>query len=328
MIAHSKSIFGIELVGPVVAVQAFFMISGFYMALVLNEKYIGVNNSFKLFISNRFLRLFPTYLLVMVSVAVVNIIIYLAFRKSLMINELFSFNLGFGDYFKIIYLNIFLFGQAAILFIDSAVPFQHFIFVPQAWTLELEFLFYLIIPFIARRSVWLIISLASISLGLRLIFYKMGYWQDPWSYRFFPFELFFFLFGVLSYRLYLKIKSTEIVKGYLSAIFCIVLSYTFFFKYLPGTEIGKSITYYLLLFFSLPFIFKHTAKSKFDRLIGELSFPLYITHIFIISFIYNLVKNPKFVGLSALVLTTFIAWIIFYFFERKIEKYRQGRINI
>ena len=47
-----------------VAVQSFFVISGFYMALVLNEKY-GLG-SYWLFISNRLLRLWPAYAAVLI----------------------------------------------------------------------------------------------------------------------------------------------------------------------------------------------------------------------------------------------------------------------
>ena len=44
ILAHSESFLGLSLVGGKVAVQAFFIISGFYMALILNEKYIGGNS--------------------------------------------------------------------------------------------------------------------------------------------------------------------------------------------------------------------------------------------------------------------------------------------
>jgi hypothetical protein len=47
-----------------IAVQSFFVISGFYMALVLNEKYEP--GSYWLFVSNRLLRLWPTYAVVLV----------------------------------------------------------------------------------------------------------------------------------------------------------------------------------------------------------------------------------------------------------------------
>ena len=59
--AHSGAIFGSRFVGGQIAVQSFYIISGFYMSLILNEKYIGKNNSFRLFITNRFFKLFPVY---------------------------------------------------------------------------------------------------------------------------------------------------------------------------------------------------------------------------------------------------------------------------
>jgi len=58
--------FGMPLGFPTsdIAVQSFFVISGFYMALVLNEKYGP--GSYWLFISNRLLRLWPTYLVILI----------------------------------------------------------------------------------------------------------------------------------------------------------------------------------------------------------------------------------------------------------------------
>src|SRR5690349_20655091 len=52
----------VHLLGAHTAVQSFYIISGFYMALVLNEKYVGVNGSYTLFLGNRLLRLYPAYL--------------------------------------------------------------------------------------------------------------------------------------------------------------------------------------------------------------------------------------------------------------------------
>ena len=67
VLAHSSPLFGITSVGGALAVQAFYIISGFYMSLILNEKYTGGNNSYYLFISNRLLRLYPIYWVVLVS---------------------------------------------------------------------------------------------------------------------------------------------------------------------------------------------------------------------------------------------------------------------
>ena len=47
-----------------ISVQAFFVVSGFYMALVLTEKYTGPNQT-SLFLTNRFLRIYPPYLFIL-----------------------------------------------------------------------------------------------------------------------------------------------------------------------------------------------------------------------------------------------------------------------
>ena len=49
--------------GSDTAVQCFFVISGFYMSLVLNGKYGP--GTYWLFVSNRILRLWPSYLIVL-----------------------------------------------------------------------------------------------------------------------------------------------------------------------------------------------------------------------------------------------------------------------
>lgn len=70
VIGHTSPIFGIRLVSGAAAVETFFMISGFYMALVINEKYFAegqaLKSSYKLFIEARAMRLYPLYALILV----------------------------------------------------------------------------------------------------------------------------------------------------------------------------------------------------------------------------------------------------------------------
>jgi len=54
--------------GAIMAVRAFFLISGFYMALVLNGKY---RNAIGSFYKNRIYRLYPLYLLILVITLVI-----------------------------------------------------------------------------------------------------------------------------------------------------------------------------------------------------------------------------------------------------------------
>src|SRR5574340_1067478 len=60
IIAHSEPLYGFVFIEKVMAVQSFYIISGFYMAFILNEKYVGPG-SYRIFITNRILRLYPAY---------------------------------------------------------------------------------------------------------------------------------------------------------------------------------------------------------------------------------------------------------------------------
>src|SRR5688572_272316 len=62
---HSTPIFGLSLTGGLLAVKLFFIISGFYMALILDTKYVSQVNRYWLFITNRFLRIYPCYFVVL-----------------------------------------------------------------------------------------------------------------------------------------------------------------------------------------------------------------------------------------------------------------------
>ena len=61
------SVLGVPSIPGDTAVQAFYAISGFYMALVLNETYTAKDSTYRLFLTNRFLRLFPAYAVVAVA---------------------------------------------------------------------------------------------------------------------------------------------------------------------------------------------------------------------------------------------------------------------
>jgi len=55
------------LTGATVAVETFFIISGFYMALVYNEKYAKTKMPYWSFFSSRILKIYPMYYLVLVA---------------------------------------------------------------------------------------------------------------------------------------------------------------------------------------------------------------------------------------------------------------------
>ena len=92
------------------AVQVFFIISGFYISLILNEKYIDGNGGYFLYLSNRFLRIFPLYWLLMLLYILVRIQFdgLANFLKSFPGSELFSLSIPAGILFSL--SHVFLFG--------------------------------------------------------------------------------------------------------------------------------------------------------------------------------------------------------------------------
>lgn len=346
VLGHSSSIFGFQLVGGALAVQAFYIISGFYMTLILNEKYVGANSSYKLFISNRLLRLFPIYWTVLILTILYSIIISYASNGS----DLGSFsyfsiywnNMGILSIFYLIFTNIFLFLQDTVMFLsldtttgslfftrnfhDHTPALYNFLMVPQAWTIGVEIAFYLIAPFLVRRKLKVIIPLIVASLLLRaVLYYHFNLKNDPWTYRFFPTELVFFLLGIVAYHAYKKLQTLTLKNSHLMFIWICVLGATLFHNFLP---IPRKDTLYLIGFFmTLPFIFILTKHWKKDAYIGELSYPIYISHILVLTIVKVLnIQLPGGLGLTVALLTIGLSLLLNEVVAKRIEKIRQKRL--
>ena len=310
VISHSHAIFGIQLVGGSIAVQSFFIISGFYMALVLNEKYFDKNlsnkKSFFLFITNRLLKLFPSYWVVLLLTAIVSFAFMVSSDGKEMgrLDHLITYKdqLSIGTWIFLIFANIFMFFQDMILFLgidlnsgnlyfiknfENSKPIVHgFLLVPQAWSIGIELLFYLMAPFILRKGLKLMIPLLLLSFVARIILYSNGFDFDPWLSRFFPLELGFFLMGGVAYHVYKNLKlgrySFPLKRVSFFLMVASIVVYPFIhFEY-------KIVIYYILFFLFLPFVFELSKKSKIDRFLGDLSYPVYISHLFVLMLLIHL----------------------------------------
>lgn len=339
VLTHSSALLGLKFVPGQLAVQAFYIISGFYMALILNEKYINEKGHYKLFITNRLLRLYPIYWAVLILAVL-----------------LFLFSGGTGTYWQylksmrldtsvfLIFSNIFLLFQDAIMFLgldvtkgtlffttnfhNTSPMLYTFLFVPQAWTIGLEMAFYLIAPFIVTKKNWVLISVIALSFALRVILIKSGLKADPWSYRFFPTEIAFFLLGAVGYRIYTKARNINIPSLYSKILLGVVLCYTIFYEQIPLPIPVKYWSYLVLIFASVPFLFILSKTWKYDRYLGELSYPIYISHMLVITCFLQL-KLPTFgsLGLTVTICTLIMAILLNELIGKRIEKIRQRRVS-
>jgi peptidoglycan/LPS O-acetylase OafA/YrhL len=344
VVSHAGSVFGFSYLDGALAVQAFFIISGFYMSLILNEKYTG-KNSYQLFISNRLFRLFPAYIFIIILTYLMMQLYHRTGQWQPICTD--TSGKSFFSRLYLIFINIFLLGQDTALFMGfdakgimhfaagfykPVQPGYTFLLCPQAWSISLELLFYSIAPFIVRRKLPLILLIMALSFTLRLLLYSKGLYIDPWSYRFFPTELFFFLLGSAVYRIYTSTRERQFAKKIgLVALICVVL-FTLVFKYIPGTFYIKQYAYYLFLAISIPFIFNYTRNFSFDRFIGELSYPIYLSHIFVLYFLIPLISTAFNTPLSltsilTIIITLILSYGIQVIIEKRIDKFRAKRVE-
>ncbi|MGR3219952.1 MAG: acyltransferase family protein, partial [Candidatus Anammoxibacter sp.] len=304
VIVHSGPFFGFYMTGGPIALKMLYIVSGFYMTMVLNTKY-NFKNSYFTFIANRFLRLFPVYFVVLILTF--GCLAFFYFYKGVVISPFDVWrdnSLSFTTTLAYIFSAIFFVGQDWIMFlgVDTAtgnfyptanfyncdLAGYKFLIVPQAWTLGLEMTFYLIAPFIVRRKVRYIVMLAMLSLLLRFILKKfLDLDNDPWDFRFSPNELSLFLLGALSYKLYCFLKT----KGdkYLNNATCLfawafMVAVIFSYLELPHPQLPYELydLVSILVAVTVPFMFHFTKKMEYDQLIGKLSYPIYMSHWIVI----------------------------------------------
>jgi peptidoglycan/LPS O-acetylase OafA/YrhL len=333
-VSHAVAL-GIDVMPAPVAVQAFFIISGFYMSLILNEKYETAG--LFVFYTNRLLRLFPTYLFVL--------LLSFAFLYSFDVGiftrfEKFQKVVTSGPLMTLSYLwtNIAIFGQD-LLFLLGIDPSDHsfywdlnaaaplkawsLILVPQAWSLSMEFYFYLCAPFILRRRACWVSVLFVGSLALRVFIVSQGAKYDLFLRRFFPAELCLFLSGYFSYILLKYVRKCN--RKYLTGLFSAVTLLLVLFMY---NRINSKYALALLtvtLVVTMPFIFNFLKDNRIDRFLGNISFPIYMAHFLIIEFVDDYVDEYSIWTLLPPVL--FVALSIYYGIERPIDRWRQARVK-
>jgi peptidoglycan/LPS O-acetylase OafA/YrhL len=200
-----------------------------------------------------------------------------------------------------------------------------FLFIPQAWTIGVELTFYLMVPFLARKKIIYIIPLIIASLLIRYFLAKIGMKIDPWSYRFFPSELVFFLLGIISYRIYKFVPKLNLKPIYLIMILIYITTFSIFYKFLRQKY--EFQIYMFSVFVCIPFLFTLTKSWKFDNYIGELTYPMYISHILVNSILLQL-KIPEIggLGLNLTVFTILFSILLHEVVVKKFERLRQRRL--
>ena len=302
------------LVNGYVAVIAFYMISGFYMAMVINEKY---GESIKRFYAARALRLLPLYWLV----CLLTLAAAAAFPDRCMATNCAPPTAATA------FSNLAVFGLDVITLVGNISGEKFLRIVGPAWSLAIEFQFYLLAPFIVRRPIHQLAAITLVAIAARLALAGADY--ATWRYYFGPSVWCFFFLGALSYRIAAEFKMPRFAAPVCAG--CIVLV-----GWLAALNVTKDIdrpefwAWYLVFAASLPALFDRTRDLRWDNVIGNLSYPLYLAHPFVFRIVMASV-DPGAALLPTWVITVaaslIFAAVLAYGIETPINSLRRRRLS-
>jgi peptidoglycan/LPS O-acetylase OafA/YrhL len=331
-----------SLVSAADAVRIFFVVSGFYMALVLDTKYSRMPNGVWLFYGNRLLRLLPAYWLIA--------LVFVAGSYIVHPNALTA-NVGWWDPAKrfleehptaFVYLvltNLLLIGQdfAAFITVVDGLRAHEFLIVPQAWSLGTELWFYAAAPFLVRLRSSALSLLIAIGVAIRLgVDFSFSVPDEawPWNQRFLLAEYVYFLAGILAYRAmkgYAGIGSTGWANGIavlIASAFVFYigwLDYGFYYigwpDYWRQADLFSDLSTAAIAALMIPTLFSLTKHSKLDRLAGHFSYPFYLGHVGVI-YLFPGVKGdlPLFV-----LVTLALSAVVVFFVDLPLDSWRHRR---
>jgi peptidoglycan/LPS O-acetylase OafA/YrhL len=344
VISHSAPVLGITLVGGMAAVESFYILSGFYMSLILNEKYVDAKGGNRLFISNRLIRIYPAYLAVLILTAILAITLFFLCRGPLLSSGGWL-SLGVRSYIDmsahldisnplsvmgpifIAIVNITIIGQDIAWYLNGSGILgteSNGILVPQAWALSQELMFYLIAPFILRRKMTSLVGILGLSLLIRIAISWIGLADDPYIYRFFPAQLAFFMLGAISYRAYVILRPNG-ENRLLSISFAIaVTGFSLLFQFIPIQDFIKLGIYYFLISISLPALFTRSRHTG-DIFLGNLSYSIYITHILVISLLRIAAVPENLLGMASISLTLVLSFLLLKSVIEPLDRIREVR---
>jgi peptidoglycan/LPS O-acetylase OafA/YrhL len=260
------------------SVVFFYIVSGFLMSYVLDSKYPRTKAGTYQFYKSRFLRIYPLWWAIVVF-------------STVTVSTAWLHRSPLG-----VFSAIFLFGS------DWLVPFAHFpdgdfSFFPTrteiGWTLGAEMTFYLLAPWLLRVDRLALAALVGSMAVRAVVFFVVGpHAPTPnsyivWSYFFLPSTFMFFMLGHLARRVpYIRTAGRW-------PAFAILIAAVWFISrnHWPPAEDWFPINDYaaaVLFALALPGVFEATKNNPLSNWLGDLTYPLYLTHELTMSALFGL----------------------------------------
>ena len=344
-VSHFGGLWGHRFMDGLMAVQCFYMVSGFLISLVLSGKYdANTPAGLRLFYTNRALRIFVPYwtfcLLIIVAQTIVS-----AGPQSPLIQQWPE--MSFATRVYLMFTNIFVIGQEWTMWLSyehgSLIPVWSsdglpthpsiFYVIPQAWSMSLELMFYALAPFLVRRHWLMLLAYIAATYAARQLLMAYGFNGSGFVYRFFPVELGLFLAGVLAHRVFAFADARR--KGSLAASVAVtaaLISMMFIMRY---WDMWESHRFYALVVVALPSLFLVSRHFAFDRWLGELSYPIYLCHLAVLGIggaiatkFVGTIEDRGTLSLVLIVATVAIAIAYVHWIDAPFERWRQRRATL
>jgi peptidoglycan/LPS O-acetylase OafA/YrhL len=296
VVGHASPLPGIRVLDAGLAVKTFFMISGFYMALILAEKYPPTREGRTLFYSNRLLRIYPMYFVTLIFA----ILFYAAasLRLGHPADRLALWAQAWGreggilaaiglSQLTVVGLDVTpLFGyspSAGFQLLSSSAPADstlawRFNFLPHCWSIGAELLFYAMAPLLVAIRTSVQGLLCAAGLGILIWIGAMpGPLANSAAYHLGILQVPYFLLGILSYSL---LQTWPLLRPTIArAALPILALAALTFSGWPAIGKPPGYVYILCAWLAIPVLFHVSRRSSWDRWVGELSYPIYLLHV-------------------------------------------------
>lgn len=311
------------------SVEAFFILSGTFMAAVWQTKYCRLGSS-RPFYLNRIMRLWPTYLLLVALTCAAYVLLG---RPSSGHRQMFNlFNALERDGLSA--LNIALVAETVLVFgqdVVSVVEHLHYMLpVRQSWSIASELLFYCLVPFVFGR----LKPVALCAAAAVLITAKTAllFWQDWRSAYFIPVGNFgYFLYGGALY-VFSQMAAISEIKGRhrgIRGVATLGILVVVFGGGEASLERGGILKHALFVVsFSLAIVMLFDrVQTRLDSVLGNLSYGIYLNHFIFV--VVATVQGLRGVWLLAFTLCTSVvmALIIEKVVQRPIDQWRHAYVR-
>jgi peptidoglycan/LPS O-acetylase OafA/YrhL len=302
-----------------IAVIGFFVISGYVIALVMNEKNEYKDNLGPLiFYLNRALRIYPLFLFILFLSTVVFFIYHENTEEA-----------GFLELKRFVgTLFLFPIGLYTILMSPHRVMWEQFFFEKGiggvVWSISYDLIFYIVSPIIffdARRTLNLFFLSILYLFSLLFLFHDKS--PDFWFFHIYTNGFFVFgcfISGGVVYHYFEKQLDYLGLVGFMTIIY-----FAYFPIYTPNTILCTAI---IMIAFMLVVATLSQHKSKLDSFWGEMTYATYLTHFPLLFVLLKYFQERSWsIILIGLVLTYSISYVLLLFLENPMESYRHRKIN-